>query len=205
MKRVTPLFVGVLTLVLGAGFALASWTTGSPGSATAAIAQPSAVDVGFSQDMAVHHEQAVEMAVLATRKGSPGVRSLATTMELSQARESGAMRGWLQLWGQRQLPTGAPMTWMEHAQHGSYGAMAGMASRAEITALAQRAGRAFDVMFLQLMIRHHQGGVRMAQAAVDGAAVPVVRHFAEQTVLTQNEEISLMRAYLMKYNAEPLP
>lgn len=168
-------------------------------------AQPSAVDIGFCQDMAVHHEQAVEMALLATRKGGPAVRSLATTIELSQARESGTMRGWLQLWGEPQLPTGAPMSWMEHAHHGNSGAMAGMASRAEITELARKTAQALDVMFLQLMIRHHQGGVAMAQAAVDQASVPAVRRFAQQTILTQDEEISLMRAYLVKYQAEPLP
>lgn len=197
--------VGALCLVLGiaAGVGVGAAVAGGDDDASPDV---SAADVGFSQDMAVHHEQAIEMALLAERKATPELRSLATTIELTQARESGAMRGWLQLWGEPQLPTGAPMAWMPHdgsMDHTS--PMLGLASRDELSRLAKKRGTAFDVLFLQLMIRHHQGAVLMARGALDAAATPVVRQFAQQVILGQTEEISVLKGHLVKLGADPLP
>ena len=83
--------------------------------------------------------------------------------------------------------------------------MPGMASQAELNRLAGLKGRAADVLFLQLMVRHHQGGVEMAQYAAARARVPQVRALATQMALDQTQKISLMRNLLALDDARPLP
>src|SRR5689334_8032391 len=76
-----------------------------------AEAAPSAVDVGFCQDMAAHHEQAVLMSSLADGRAGPAVKALADSILMGQSEELGAMRGWLQLWGKPAVSS-SPMLWM---------------------------------------------------------------------------------------------
>ena len=47
--------------------------------------------------------------------------------------------------------------------------MPGMATEDELANLRALSGTAFDVEFLRLMIRHHQGGLDMAQYAAEHA------------------------------------
>ena len=132
-------------------------------------ATPGAVDVGFSRDMAAHHLQGVEMANLATdHSEDPAVRGLAFDIATTQTNQVGRMQGWLALWGYS--PTGGDaMAWMGHdmaGMHMSAGTlMPGMATEEELANLRSLQGTAFDVEFLRLMIRHHQGGLEMAQYA----------------------------------------
>ncbi|HUR75877.1 MAG TPA: DUF305 domain-containing protein, partial [Sporichthya sp.] len=135
----------------------------------------------------------IEMATLAVTRGSANVRALATTIQLSQARESGVLRGWLHLWGAPQLSS---------AQDPDHEAMSGMAGRDELTRLAELKGHAFDVLFLQLMVRHHQGAVAMAQGALRGLEVPAARETALAIVREQTSEIAAMKAQLTRL-AEP--
>ena len=74
------------------------------------------VDVGFAQDMTVHHNQAVEMAAIAIANAEdPMVRDLAYDILTTQQNQIGQMTGWLSLWNQPLLPTGDYMTWMDPA------------------------------------------------------------------------------------------
>lgn len=202
--RRAALVVAALLLGMAAGAAVVlGLDAGGP-------AEPGPADVGFSQDMAVHHEQAVDMATTAAQKASPEVRSLAISVQLSQARESGTMRGWLQLWGAPQLPGGRPMSWMpmdpaSHAGQGEDRPMAGMASQDELNRLNTMRGAEFDTLFLQLMIRHHQGGVLMAREARPLLEVPAVDEFAVSAIGTQTDEITAMTGYLLRNGAQPLP
>ncbi|MGW0855706.1 DUF305 domain-containing protein [Streptomyces sp. NPDC002690] len=86
-------------------------------------------DAGFAQDMAVHHEQAVEMSFV-VRDGThdQDVRRLAYDIAHTQSNQRGMLLGWLDLWGLPKIATtGAPMAWMG-AEKGTdhAGAMAGM-------------------------------------------------------------------------------
>jgi uncharacterized protein (DUF305 family) len=85
------------------------------------------------------------------------------------------------------------------------GLMPGMATAAEIRRLRTSTGTAQEVLFCQLMLRHHQAGVQMAKAAVEMAAQPVVRQLAQQMVTGQSYEIGLLTAELTKRGAKPLP
>ena len=83
--------------------------------------------------------------------------------------------------------------------------MPGMATDAEITKLEGLKGTASDIYFLQLMIRHHEGGAAMMSYAADHAASPVVRNFASKMLESQTSEIGVMTGMLEARGAKPLP
>jgi uncharacterized protein (DUF305 family) len=171
-------------------------------------APPSAVDVGFSQDMGTHHDQAVLMAGLAASRAGPAVRVIANAILVSQSQELGSLRGWLGLW-RMPAQSAAPMAWMSGAGGGmpmpAGGRMPGMASSEELTGLWAKTGADFDVDFLRLMIRHHQGGVTMAGFAATHGGLTVVREAAATMRFQQTEDIAQMQALLGTYGAAPLP
>lgn len=189
----------------------------------------SAVDVGFAQDMSVHHDQAILLA--GTVAGLPGVgpeiTRLATRIITAQTAENATLRGWL-TWFGKPLTATDPMSWMSvtdddpgsgHGHHGTVTrttvpsaaadqgpAMTGMASTADISRLADLTGRAAEVWFLQLMIRHHQGGLQMAKAAHNNDEVsPTVKRTAYEMMTDQGQEISQMTMLLEARGARPLP
>ena len=83
--------------------------------------------------------------------------------------------------------------------------MPGMATTDEIDKLKGLTGTASDIYFLQLMVRHHQGGLPMMQYAAEHGTDPVVRNFADKMAQTQQSEISVMTQMLTQRGAEPLP
>jgi uncharacterized protein (DUF305 family) len=174
------------------------------------------VDAGFARDMSRHHVQAVEMANLVLlRTADAEVRRLAFDISSTQTNQVGRMQGWLALWG---LPPsgGEVMSWMGqdgHAMHdmpadpaAADGAvMPGMATEAELAELRTLSGPELDVRFLQLMIRHHQGGLAMAQYAAGHAGLPAVRTLARSIAETQTAESTTMATMLQARGAAPLP
>jgi uncharacterized protein (DUF305 family) len=165
------------------------------------------VDAGFSRDMSTHHLQGVEMANLAlTQATDPQVRSLAFDISATQTNQVGRMQGWLSLWGLS--PSGGEqMAWMGDAghQHTANGLMPGMATEQELTELQSLQGTAFDIRFLQLMIRHHQGGRAMAEYAAQHAELSPVRSLARSIADTQTAETTTMSAMLTALGGTPLP
>lgn len=204
----------VALLLLGAA---AGVLIGLPGSASKAVPGADSVDVGFAQDMTVHHEQAVEMATWARDHSTdPQVRLLAYDIESGQSRQIGHMQGWLALWGAPGLPTGPHMGWMSGADsHGHRGSgmagvtgtdrMPGMATEDDLRQLRASTGRELDVLFLQLMLRHHEGGTAMLAYAAQHAATPDVRTQAGKMLAAQTNESRYLRELLAARNAAPLP
>jgi uncharacterized protein (DUF305 family) len=194
-RRATVAAVAVV-VVLGFGVAVGAAMeddqsgTSSAGTGTGAATAPSAVDIGFSQDMIVHHEQAVLMAQLVrSRTQDPKIAALAAGIEDDQLLDIGAMRGYLALWQAPILPAGPPMSWMADADHhAGMPAMPGMASTAEINALRKATGAAMDAMFLRLMLRHHEGGQAMLADAAAHANLEAVRALASRIAFHQQEE-----------------
>jgi uncharacterized protein (DUF305 family) len=140
------------------------------GSRGAASAQPAAeADVRFMRDMIEHHAQALEMSQLApSRTQSEDVLLLARRIDIGQRDEIVLMRGWLEAHGR----TGEPEAGTGHEHHGHVGhhghhgtgdaaPMHGMLTRAEMERLAAARGAEFDRLFLEFMIRHHEGAVAM--------------------------------------------
>ena len=156
------------------------------------------VDIGFSQDMIVHHEQAVLMAQIArNRTTDPKVAALAAGIEDSQLLDIGALRAYLALWQAPVLPSGPPMTWMaDHAATPGMSAMPGMATTDEINELRTAKGNALDVLFLQLMLRHHDGGLGMLDDAGQHASIEAVRALANRMAFDQRQESQTLAALL---------
>jgi uncharacterized protein (DUF305 family) len=204
---VTVIAAGLLAVGGGLSVALGIGRTETPAA--------DSVDAGFARDMSRHHLQAVEMADLAVTRGSDAeVRRLAFDISSTQTNQVGRMQGWLTLWG---LPlTGSrPMSWMPEtamaghdmsAMAGDDGAvMPGMATETELAQLRASSGTAFDVLFLQLMIRHHQGGLDMAQYGEQHASLEVVRGLARSIAETQTAETTTMESLLRGLGGAPLP
>jgi uncharacterized protein (DUF305 family) len=165
------------------------------------------VDVGFLQDMSVHHAQAVEMATWEQEHSSDP--------ELRQAGQIGRMQGWLELWGASSQPVGREyMTWMagsptgahEHAVSASgVATMPGMASADDLKRLRASTGKDLDVLFLQLMLRHHQGGAEMLSYAATNASQEPVRNLAAQMLSAQTAEAGYLTQLLTARGGSPLP
>ena len=147
----------------------------------------SSVDAGFAWDMSTHHRQAVTMAGYVRDHSTDGVvRTLAYDIETSQFNQVGQMQGWLDAWGLPPQNPGTQMSWMSGG-HGmsdagwlAGGLMPGMATQAEMDKLQTMTGKAMDVYFLQLMLRHHQGGLPMAQYGAEHASQAYVRNAAAE-------------------------
>ncbi|MDT4937864.1 MAG: hypothetical protein QOG80_1535 [Pseudonocardiales bacterium] len=198
---IAVIVVAALAIAIAGGF---SW--GRDSKHVAIIPTIGSVDAGFAQDMTVHHKQAVTMAAYARDyTDSATIKLLAYDIEDQQTFQVGQMQGWLDNWG---VPAAnsSPMTWMAgHGHLASGGLMPGMATQAEIDHLRTLHGTVLDIDFLQLMIRHHQGGVPMAQYAAAHATEPYVRDLAQSIVVAQSSEIVQMEQLLRQLGGAPLP
>ncbi|MFJ2820436.1 DUF305 domain-containing protein [Streptomyces toxytricini] len=209
-------------------FAVAATVAAASGGRTAAAAARTPAlyspDAGFARDMAVHHQQAVEMSFLVRdRTQDEAVRSLAYDIANTQANQRGMLLGWLDLWGLPKVLAGEPpMSWMAPAAGGSHGGsgshgghavdgvaakpgalMPGMATKEEIAALGAAQGRDAEVLFLQLMTDHHKGGVAMARGCAVQCATPAERALAQGMVEAQQSELTLMADMLRARGAAP--
>ncbi|THA67106.1 DUF305 domain-containing protein [Streptomyces sp. A0958] len=185
-------------------------STSSPASPAASASAPasapadSSADVGFARDMAVHHQQAVEMAfIVRDRTSDEAVRRLAFDIINTQANQRGMMLGWLEMWGRAKSSPGPPMAWMGHAftPRGDGALMPGMATDAELDALRAAKGKDAEVRFLKLMTAHHKAGAEMAEAAAASAGTEEIKNLASGMVLGQRSEIALMADMLKERGA----
>lgn len=100
------------------------------------------------------------------------------------------------------------MAWMMadagHHMDGGDIKMAGLASPADLTRLQRATGRDNEVLFLQLMTRHHQGGIEMAAYAVRHTTTTAVHQTAVAMIDEQSQEVVLMAYLLKQRNSAPL-
>ncbi|MER5553675.1 DUF305 domain-containing protein [Streptomyces sp. NPDC002793] len=147
---------------------------------------PNSADFRYARMMIEHHEQALVLTALVPgRASSPSVERLARRISASQKPEIGAMEGWLKNNGGD-----------DREETHDHSAMPGMATDAQIGRLRAAQGKAFDRLFLELMITHHQGAVTMAtEALADGNNV-LVEEMANDVVAQQTVEIDRMRGLM---------
>jgi uncharacterized protein (DUF305 family) len=77
-----------------------------------------------------------------------------------------------------------------------------MASDAERARLRQASGREAEILFLQLMIRHHEGGVEMARAILAQSDRDELVTMARSIESTQAGEIAVMRELLAERGSQ---
>ena len=155
-------------------------------------------DAQFFRQMIGHHAQALEMTKLVpSRSSRDDLKLLSQRIDVSQQDEIALMRRWLQ---QRGEAVPAPDA-HHHAAMGHGQLMPGMLSAAELDRLAKATGTEFDRLFLEGMIRHHEGAITMVKNlfGTQGAAQETETYrFATDVEADQRAEIARMRALLAK-------
>jgi uncharacterized protein (DUF305 family) len=128
------------------------------------VRQPySAADVDFMAGMIPHHAQAVLMAGWAASHGArPDIRVLCERILVGQRDEIEFMRNWLRDRGEPVPEANAThhrmkMNGVEHDM-----LMPGMLSPEDLAKLDKARGPEWDRLFLEFMIRHHEGAIKMA-------------------------------------------
>ncbi|MDP2285875.1 MAG: DUF305 domain-containing protein [Pseudohongiella sp.] len=162
-------------------------------------------DITFMQDMIMHHDQAVQMtAMIEGRSQRDEVRQLGERISASQDDEMQFMVDWLEEQGQPVMPPAADRS--AHAHHSGHSTMAGMLTDAELANLRAAQGNQFDTLFMQYMIKHHQGAITMVDEllAKQGTAQdPVLFEFISEVKTEQNSEIKRMTAMLATFSPDP--
>ena len=221
--RTARLLAVATILVLAAALPSAAQTSAAPASSSSAMAQGQAAavakaradsarypytagDVSFMSGMIHHHAQAIVMAKMAPTHGaSPAVRTLCDRIINAQQDEITAMQRWLRDRNQT-VPeaTAGPMKMvMNGMQHDML--MPGMLSDAQMKALEDSRGAAFDRLFLSGMIQHHKGAVSMVSDLFNtyGAAQDELTFkFASDVQVDQTTEIARMERMLFMLELE---
>jgi len=179
---------------------------GAPGEPTRVIGPSAAVDMShvghtaadarFMQGMIHHHAQAVEMTDLVdSRTSSAAMRKLAQRIQVSQTDEIKMMERWLSTRGEE-----APSAHAHHAMGATL--MPGMLTAEEMARLSAAKGQEFDRLFLEGMIKHHEGALVMVKDlfATPGAGQESdIFAFASDVDADQRMEIERMRGLLKEY------
>jgi uncharacterized protein (DUF305 family) len=143
----------------------------------------SSADLKFAEEMIPHHEQAISMSDIAlTNSSSEEVLALARDIKAAQAPEVELMGSWQ---GVR------ASTHMGHT-------MDGMLSDEEIQSLRDAEGATFDRLFLEGMIKHHEGAIKMAQKVLDSKNAEVAA-LAAAIIDAQEKEIAFMQELIKFY------
>jgi uncharacterized protein (DUF305 family) len=202
VRRPAVLAAGLLLVLLGvaAGAWLGPWFR---------TPHDDSAEAGFARDMATHHAQAVEMSFFVRdNAGDEEVRTLAADIIVTQSTQRGIFMGWLQQWGLPQASVRPRMAWMPGHSGTATGAgpvlMHGMATDEELQRLRDAHGVAAEILFLQLMIRHHEGGIIMARAMTELSTRHEVVTLARSVIEGQQVEIDHMKQMLAAHNAQPL-
>lgn len=179
------LALGLAMLILGIGI---GYFFGD----AAATPNKNKVDVGFLQDMRYHHDQAVEMAYFYRTSAvdpHPRLSMLAEEILLTQQLENGRMVQLLRSLSASEVnDTGTAMTWMGHPI--PIEEMDGLATQAELDSLAAASGVEGARIFATLMIKHHNGGIAMANYAIKNASNRDVINMAKSMIKGQQAEVS---------------
>ncbi len=174
--------------------ASAGTTTATPStpSPDAASDQHNAADVAFATGMVPHHQQAVTMSEMAQKQATnPKVKSLAAEIQAAQGPEIETMTGWLTAWGQPAPTSGGH----DMSQMNGTG-MGGMMTDEQMQQLSSSSGSAFDRMWLQMMIAHHEGAVEMSGTELNDGQNADAKKLAQQIIDAQKKEITVMKQLL---------
>lgn len=223
-RRVPRWLLPALAVLAAAvlAFALGRFSAfGAVASATPPTPDTHSAEAGFARDMQLHHAQAVDMAMELHRKTEDvELRMMSYDMATAQSAQIGEMYAWLVGWGLPQRGE-ALMSWMGHddaaADHDSVApapggahpathpasdaeleAAMGMASAEQLARLAAATGVEADCLFLELMTRHHVGGVEMVDAILELGTEPRVIAVATAMGEVQRFEIDAMAASLLR-------
>ncbi len=149
-----------------------------------AASQP--YDLQFIDTMVMHHQGAIDMARMAVTKAQHAeLREMAQKVITDQEREIAELRRHREQWF-----AGRPQA-MNMEMSGMMDSMRGM----DMNRLNAATGNSFDLMFIDMMIPHHQGAVMMAREALQRAEHPELKQLAQQIIREQEREIAQMNGW----------
>jgi uncharacterized protein (DUF305 family) len=154
----------------------------------------------FLEAMIPHHESAIEMARLAKRRaGHQQITELADAIIEAQSHEIRQIeRIHRRLFGRKVLPNADA-----HQGLGLSATEAGMAHDDPAAKLAR--ARPFDRAFIDEMIGHHQGAIRMARVVREQTEDAELRSLANAIVSAQSREIQRMNRWRIAWYGAPSP
>lgn len=181
----------IIVLSLAAGLALTGCGSDDDGKDAASIPDHNGADVAFVRRMIPHHEQAAEMARLAPAKAeSPLVRDLARRIEGGQGPQIETMQVWLSGWGEKAVETGRAGASVRED--------AGLTSEQEMVDLRAATGAAYDRLFLDMMIRHHESATAMADRELSKGRFGEAKRMAAAIRDAQRAEVAEMNDLLAR-------
>ena len=145
------------------------------------------IDRAFVREMVPHHRSAVEMAALANQYSNrPEVKQLAQAITATQNAEIRQM----QSLDRRFADAGVTRRSLDLSMHqmGMHMDPAGL-----------RRARPFDRAFLDVMITHHEGAIRMAQVQLARGKNRTVKRMARAIVHAQTTEINQMHQWRIQW------
>ena len=186
-----------VALTMGAGLGACGNTapTSSSDQASAPSAGPAhdQADITFAQDMIPHHAQAVAMSRMAAQRAqSPQVKDLAARIQTAQQPEIDQMSSWLRSWNAPVPSTDHPMGGMDHD---AAGAMPGMMTDDQMRQLRMAPADKFDLMFLRMMIAHHEGAITIARSELSNGQNTDAHQLAQRIIDAQQREVTEMQAF----------
>jgi uncharacterized protein (DUF305 family) len=211
----------------GTATTITTSTTGtSGGGAATPTADRVAVDRAFVAQMIPHHEMAVAMAADTPARGEhPEIRALGRGVTTAQEREIAEMRAIAKRLGVTpdSMSGGDAASGHEGMDHGggekpaadaADGSMAAdartlglsvdeMGMSMEMSAL--KTAKPFDRAFIDQMIPHHQGAIRMARAQLANGRDPELRRISQAIVAAQKREIAEMNRWRERWYGAPSP
>ena len=156
-------------------------------------------DVKFLEGMIIHHQQAILMSQLASKRtNNKTIIDLANRIDVSQEDEIDFMDSWL-----KSRDEGISNKSNDHHMHIN---MAGMASPQQLKTLENSESTDFDRLFLQLMIAHHDGALEMVEELkkFPGSAFdPILNEFISDLVNDQGVEIERMNIIAVSLSDDP--
>ena len=194
VRIVLPLIATVALFLSSCGDGDAASTGGVTSGASTASKAPSgpdlnkknAADVAFVSGMIPHHRQALEMAELALDKADNAkVTNMAERVKAAQEPEIETMSALLAGWGEPVPAATGKSESMPGMDHGDEGLM----SAAQMRDLAKAAGGEFDVMWVEMMIAHHQGAVAMSKTEISEGVNGAAQQLARTITDAQTKEI----------------
>lgn len=142
-------------------------------------------DLQFIDSLTKHHQMAVDMA----RAGEPKfehqpLKAAAKKMIDDQSKEIAQLRQWRDQW----YPGAAAAENMQ---------MPGMSSSMsmDMSHMQMMSGHALDMMFIDMMIPHHQGALAMGQDAIAKAEHQELKDLGRRIIDAQKKEIDQMEKW----------
>jgi len=159
-------------------------------------------DAAFASDLVQHHALSLTLVdVTRERDVSPGLTAIADEILAAQGPEIQSLTTWLTDWDQP-----APETIRDHAnahaeERGEVievpgGDLPGMPDHAELEALEELEGPAFEQRWLELMIAHHEGAIEIAEDQTDSGSFSPALELASDVVTTQQDQVERMKSLL---------